>query len=155
MDDLLAQLDDCGLGAMVGSPSPMYADDLSLIADSHDNLQSLLDIVTRYASVSLRSWSSGNLLDPALLVVNLVLSMCAQSLYKNVTATPTWALTPSIGLWLYQDLKPWLRRQERFLRPEFSRYTPSLLTNCILLYASQLCSMGQNFGPSLKLTSPC
>ncbi len=23
------------------------------------------------------------------------------------------------------------------------------------LYASQLCSMGQNFGPSLKLTSPC
>ena len=43
VDDLLAQLDACGLGAMVGSvhcPSPMYADDLSFIADSHDNLQS-------------------------------------------------------------------------------------------------------------------
>ncbi len=45
VDALLVQLDECCLGAMVGSvhcPSPMYADDLFLIAVK---LQSLLDIV--------------------------------------------------------------------------------------------------------------
>ena len=53
VDELLVLLDESCLGATVGSvhcPSPMYADDLYLIAETPDKLQSLLDIVSEYAS---------------------------------------------------------------------------------------------------------
>ncbi len=169
VDDLLSQLDDCGLGAMVGSVhchSPMYADDLSLIADSHDNLQSLLDIVSRYASAWRYQINSSK---SAVMVFgepsrsrsagrqSRSFSVCSESIQEcDMQLLPSGHLTPSIGLWLYQDLKPWLRRQERFLRPEFSRckiWLPTPHHFLQIVFFSQLCSMGQN--PSLKLTSPC
>ena len=53
VDELLDNLQACGLRAYVNSccvASPMYADDLALIADSAVRLQALLDIVSRYAT---------------------------------------------------------------------------------------------------------
>lgn len=53
VDELLDDLTSSKLGVMIGSvhcPSPMYADDLALIANSAERLQLLLDIVYRYSS---------------------------------------------------------------------------------------------------------
>ena len=53
MDDLLNTLEHSGLGARIGGVfcgSPMYADDLALVASSPEELQAMLDIVSQYAS---------------------------------------------------------------------------------------------------------
>ena len=52
VDELLDSLVSSNLGAFIGhlhSPSPMYADDLALIASSEHNLQLLLDLTSAYA----------------------------------------------------------------------------------------------------------
>ena len=52
MDDLLNTLEHSGLGARIGEVfcgSPMYADDLALVARSTEELQAMLDIVSHYA----------------------------------------------------------------------------------------------------------
>ena len=53
MEDLLNTLQLSGLGARIGEVfcgAPMYADDLALVASSPEELQAMLDIVSRYAS---------------------------------------------------------------------------------------------------------
>ena len=100
VDDFLAQLDDGAIWLalstvhppcmqMTSHLSPILMTTCSLSWTLYRGMQ--VPGATRLTLLSLRSWSSGNLLDPALLVVNLVLSRCAQSLYKNVTVTPIWA----------------------------------------------------------------
>ena len=53
VDDLLNTLDHSGLGARIGEDfcgTPMYIDDLALVASSPEELQAMLDIVSHYAS---------------------------------------------------------------------------------------------------------
>ena len=53
MDDLLNTLQLSGLGARIGEVfcgAAMYTDDLALVASSPEELQTMLDIVSRYAS---------------------------------------------------------------------------------------------------------
>ena len=53
MDDLLNTLQLSGLGARIGEVfcgAAMYGDDLALVASSPEELQAMLDIVSRYAS---------------------------------------------------------------------------------------------------------
>ena len=52
VDELLDILSESGHGVMIGDNycgAPMYADDLALIADSPEDLQAMLDIVSSYA----------------------------------------------------------------------------------------------------------
>ena len=52
MDELLDILSESGYGAMIGDNycgAPMYADDLALIAESPEDLQAMLDLVSNYA----------------------------------------------------------------------------------------------------------
>ena len=53
VDDLLNTLEHSGLIARIGEAfcgSPMYTDDLALVASSPEELQAMLDIVSHYAS---------------------------------------------------------------------------------------------------------
>ena len=53
MDELLDIFASCGLGICSGDVycgSPMYADDLALLDDSPDVLQSMLNITNEYAT---------------------------------------------------------------------------------------------------------
>ena len=55
VDELLDLLEESGRGAWISDifcGSPMYADDLALVADSADNLQALLNVVYAYS----RKW---------------------------------------------------------------------------------------------------
>ena len=52
VNDLLVQLEQSGFGVRMGNTfcgAPMYADDLTLIASSPEDLQSMIDIVAQYA----------------------------------------------------------------------------------------------------------